>query len=213
MAKSKFISYDTLHELYIEKKKTQKEISDLLGVTIKTVQKYMGLHQIIGRDVNKENSLLTKLNLNDEQFKNMLLYSYVFQKNSINKISRRLNVSARTIRKYLIKYDIPLRNHNDSNKASNSGKNNHKWNGGITTHPDGYTLVKNREHPHSDPRGYVYEHRLVMEEFLGRFLTSEEYVHHLNEDKTDNRIENLTILSPAEHTKMHNIQRAKRRRG
>lgn len=52
-------------------------------------------------------------------------------------------------------------------------------------------------------KGNTRQHRHIMEEHLGRKLESWEHVHHINHDKTDNRIENLVVLAASEHHKRH----------
>lgn len=83
-----------------------------------------------------------------------------------------------------------------------SGENNPAWRGGSYIDGYGYKHIWKPDHPFCDHQGYVKEHRLVMEKYLGRYLTREEVVHHINGDKLDNRIENLMLfVSHAEHIK------------
>ena len=52
-------------------------------------------------------------------------------------------------------------------------------------------------------------HRVVIEEHIGRKLNRNEYVHHINGDKKDNRIENLCIMSPKDHNDLHQTKNPK----
>ena len=68
----------------------------------------------------------------------------------------------------------------------------------------GYILLKCPEHPDaSKNNGYVYEHRLIAENAIGRRLTGSERVHHINCQKADNRNANLLICTLHYHKDLH----------
>src|SRR3990167_9616196 len=80
-------------------------------------------------------------------------------------------------------------------KRNISGSLNPNWKGGRRMDKDGYILILKRDHPYADSyHGYVREHRLVMEEKIGRYLLPTEVVHHKNGIKNDNKISNLVLL-------------------
>lgn len=54
-------------------------------------------------------------------------------------------------------------------------------------------MVRTPDHPRATTGNYVFEHVLVMEEMLGRYLLPGENVHHRNGVRDDNRPENLEL--------------------
>lgn len=69
---------------------------------------------------------------------------------------------------------------------------------------NGYIMRKVNNHPNEDVRGYVAEHRLIYEKYLGRFLDKKEVIHHINGNRADNRLENLQIaIENGEHVKKY----------
>jgi len=90
---------------------------------------------------------------------------------------------------------------------ANKGSKNYFWNGGKTIGSDGYTRFYLPSHPLA-VKNYVKEHILVMEEHLGRVLIKGEIVHHINGNKSNNKIENLLLFpNQKAHASFHGKQR------
>lgn len=75
---------------------------------------------------------------------------------------------------------------------------NPRWNNGQSIKSTGYrTLLVETAKPHK------FEHRIVMEKYLGRELKSCEVVHHIDHDRLNNEIDNLEVMSRSEHSSLH----------
>ena len=95
------------------------------------------------------------------------------------------------------------RKHLEKINKNQKRENNRNWKGGVMITGGGYIALKTPYHPRAN-RGYVFEHILVMEKAINRFLEDNEIVHHINGNKKDNRLKNLRLMSPSEHCALHN---------
>jgi hypothetical protein len=73
-----------------------------------------------------------------------------------------------------------------------------------------YNRAVVKGHPSANKFGYVLEHRVVMENHLGRLLKPTEVVHHINHNTKDNRIENLELMDDLVHRRLHKLDQGKK---
>lgn len=52
-------------------------------------------------------------------------------------------------------------------------------------------------------KGWIYEHIVLAEKNLGRYLRDDEEVHHLDLNPKNNRLDNLLVLLKSEHARLH----------
>lgn len=128
--------------------------------------------------------------------KDSIIAYYVNQNLGINKISYLFNVSRWTITERLKEWGIEIK-HREAQK----GINHHQYKGKFIN-SDGYIKVYCPNHPYAI-NNHVLEHRLIMEQIIGRYLFPHEIVHHKNEIKTDNKPENLELTTQSMHAKNH----------
>ena len=87
-----------------------------------------------------------------------------------------------------------------SMKGKFIGPNSHLWKGEKTKHNSGYIYIYSPNSKNSR----MLEHRKIIENYLNRPLSSNEIIHHINDNKSDNRIENLIVFSNRKnHIKFH----------
>ncbi|MFZ7121743.1 MAG: HNH endonuclease signature motif containing protein [Eubacteriaceae bacterium] len=151
---------------------------------------------------------------------------YLEKKESIPDISKLSGISKSTIRYWIIKHNIPLRTRLEGHALAKNKMGNHlkdkkrkftndwienirksalkRWDkkaNGISLKPNGYYEITRGVN-----KGKSL-HVVIMEINIGRKLKKNEVVHHKNEIKTDNRIENLELMTKSEHSKLHAIKR------
>ena len=163
---------------------TAKSLAAELGVSHPTALKRL---RAAGATIRKAGQQAIPLAESD-------LRAWAAQGLSTREMAPRCPASEETIRRELVRLGI------DRLPAKARPGKNGFWAGGLTVDKSGYVLAKAPDHPNRTQSGYVRLHRLVMERHLGRLLTAEEVVDHLDGDTSDNRIQNLVLYpSNAEH--------------
>lgn len=177
------IKKETLEELYAEKEMTMREIAVALDVSTGTVYNYLKKYGIQSRPTMTEK---TKAKISDR------------------------NKGRPSARKGCTLSEETKRKMSEGHKGKT--KKQSKYGGHTKKGTDGYVKVYKPEHPNATKDGYVMEHILVMEEKIGRYITREEAVHHINHIRDDNRIENLKLMTFKDHASLHMKERWKKRK-
>ena len=168
-----------------EDKMQNKQIAEQAGVSLASVEKYMSIHGLTKTKVMPKVSPAS-----------VLTHEYFLkhhQVSTVGVICEETGFSDTTVYKFLKKFpDIEL-----VKLTCVLGSEHFNWKTGIDA-SSGYRHIRVNG-------GYQPEHRLVMEQFLGIKLNTKQVVHHMNDNKLDNRICNLFVMNNKLHNKYHQL--------
>ncbi len=170
--------------LYVDEGLSMKKTGEQVGIPGWQVQAILEKHKIPRRQNKRIDWPIEKMR-----------HWYEVDGWTLQKIADELGQKQKVVNKVAKKNGFQMRRTGPAR-----GEGHPEWKGGRLIDKNGYVMIYNPDHPHARAGKYVCEHRLVMEQHLGRYLLPNEVVHHKNDCKTDNRIENLELFqSNAEH--------------
>lgn len=146
------------------------------------------------------------MKLSCEQIKNQnwCEEQYLVKSKSIHQIRKETGLGINTIKRWFYKFGIPIRKIDDSivcQQKSHKLRNHPQWKG--KKNNCGYFYIYNPSHPNAPKSGYISEHRFIAEQLIGRVLNIDEFVHHIDMDKSNNELSNLHITKQRGHKHVH----------
>ena len=113
---------------------------------------------------------------------------------SAREISRQLNLYPTSVTRVLKRHGRKM--------SDGKGKNHSGWKGGRGL-KSGYWTVYAPNHPRALNNRRVWEHILIMEKHLGRPISKDEHIHHIDFNRQNNDVENLYVCSSSDHSNIH----------
>lgn len=174
---------------WTEQGQTTREIAERLGCSDTLVAQLMRRQGIPRRPTGKRGPdrqpRPSRLDEHIEQIREWTAQGW-----RLGRIAEALGCSKQTVCNAMRKHGIDRHP-----QYSCPGEHNPAWKGGRYFDDDGYVLVYAPGHPYATKSGRVREHRLVMEQQLGRYLLPTEVVDHIDGNRQNNDPSNLRVFA------------------
>lgn len=201
------LTKENLIRLYIEDESASiQSVADRLGCHRETVRRWLGIHGLASKPRTRTGPRKAKELADKEWLEEQL------QSKMVKEIAVELDCSEGIVSYWIYQHGIWTKDDGYEGikeglrkryPDGRSGKQAANWKGGRRILPNGYVYIYAPDHPRATKAGAVMEHRLVAEEYLGRYLEPYEIVHHKDGDKSHNAWENLEVATRSQHVSNH----------
>jgi hypothetical protein len=197
---SQLANPEWLRNEYIDKLRTLQSIAEEVGCCKTQLCRAMERH---GIDRRRRTSKYLLINNKD-----WLRKAYIDDGRSMNNIAKEVGCKVGVLHDAFKAMGINTRSDKEAyalqyKDIPNLGDKTSNWKGGRRVTDKGYIYLFAPDHPFADKRGTVFEHRLVMEHLLGRYLNPSEVVHHVDGNKQNNDPSNLLVMDRVLHRMTH----------
>ena len=197
--KASSITKEEIQNVYFENNEATmesaaKELNCSRNTLTKALRRYDLVSKSRTRNFHKQ-SAIPKL-ADKEWLKNQI------QTKSLSKIADELGTTVGNVSDRVGRYGFRQK---DRSAATKDGIRKSLLTGRVETNIH-YVHLHLPNHPFATKNGSILEHRIMIENKIGRYLTKDEVVHHINGIKNDNRIENLLLCNVHAHKKIHGAE-------
>lgn len=186
---------EELRSMYVDRKMSPLEIADELKRNEKTIRQYLIKYGITRNQQGGQERLAEVLT------EDVLRKVYIEEGKTLRDVAKILGCSQTTVFRKLEEFGLNVRRNEEADRHRRKVRREAR---GQLRQSSGYQYVTRADHHLANSNGYVAEHRVKAEEYMGIKLKPEDRVHHINFDKLNNERWNLAVLpSQAVHREIH----------